>query len=134
MSVSSLEEGKLSVTRERMWGQYRRPKEIVLVKLPADPMSKAKYLAKGFTFIRYGGDEIPMAILDMSPDVLQRIAPIQAEAVIEPALETIVSTPTASETLPEIAPVNADEPELYVADHPYKSKRKAKNKKRRSTA
>lgn len=95
---------KLSITRDRMWGLYRRPKEPVAVKLPADPRSKAIYERKGFTFIRYGGDELPIAQPDMTPEVLKTI--VKEEAVIEP--------------------------ELYVAEHPYKSKRKKKKRKNTS--
>jgi hypothetical protein len=121
MAVSGLEDGKLTVTRERMWGQYRRPNEPVLVKLPADPQSKAKYVAKGFKFIAYGGDEIPVATLDTSPEQLAKIAP-KPVTVIEPDI-SIVSEPAAVEAV-----AGADEPELYVAEHPYKSKKKAKRK------
>ncbi len=64
------------VNRSRMWGQYRRPNEPILVKLPADPDAHARYLKKGFTFIKYGADEeIPLAILDTSAEQLQKIAP-----------------------------------------------------------
>jgi hypothetical protein len=125
MAVSGLEDGKLTVTRERMWGQYRRPNEPVLVKLPADPQSRTKYLAKGFTFIKYGGDELPIAELDVSEEQLRKIAPIP-EAVIEPEV-TIVSHPVAVETQ-ESTVTATDEPELYVSDKPYKSKKKAKRK------
>ncbi|MFH0897483.1 MAG: hypothetical protein V1850_05505, partial [Candidatus Bathyarchaeota archaeon] len=64
------------------WGQYRRPNEPVLVKLPADADSMPKYVAKGFTFIKYGGDELPIATLDTSVEQLQKIAPEPESAII----------------------------------------------------
>ena len=70
-----------TVTRSRMWGQYRRPNEPILVKLPADPDAHARYLKKGFVFIKYGGDELPMAMLDTSVEQLQKIAPEVKEPV-----------------------------------------------------
>jgi hypothetical protein len=93
----------LTVTRERIWGQYRRPNEPVLVKLPADPESMPKYKAKGFTFIKYVDEGCPIAIVDTSPEVLAKIA-----LPSEPQLNT--------------------EPETYIAEKPYKSKRKPKRK------
>ncbi len=105
--------GKLTVTRERMWGQYRRPNEPVLVKLPADPDSYKRYLAKGFTFIKYGGDDLPIAALDTSVEQLKKIAP-------EPVIEQPVNISAVVEDSATA------EPELYVAEHPYKSKRKKK--------
>ena len=118
--MTALEDGKLTTTRSRVWGQYRRPNEPILVKLPADIDSKKRYLSKGFIFVRYGGDELPIAELDIPVEVVMRPAP-----VVEPVKEEIVSEPVAAE---EPAVAGTDEPELYVSDKPYKSKRKKKRK------
>jgi hypothetical protein len=129
--MTALENGKLTVTRERMWGQYRRPTEPVLVKLPADPQSKAKYLAKGFTFIKFGADdEIPMAILDTSSEQLAAIAP---KAVIEPEISIASQSVVTDDPLPDSVATVTDEPELYVAEHPYKSKKKPKRKRQNTS-
>ncbi len=113
--MAALKEGQLTVTRERVWGQYRRPNEPVLVKLPADSDSMPRYIKKGFTFIKFGGDELPIAVLDTSLEQLQKIAP---EAVVIPSQSVVV----------EQTATTVDEPELYVSDKPYKSKKKKKRR------
>jgi hypothetical protein len=110
MAESELKEGRLTVTRQRCWGQYRRPNEPVLVKLPADADSMPRYIKKGFTFIKYGGDDLPIAILDTSEEQLKKITPES-----EPAI------------LPE--EVVIEEPELYVSDKPPKERKHRKKKK-----
>ncbi len=104
MADPELQEGRLTVTRCRMWGQYRRPHEPVLVKLPADPDSMPRYIKKGFTFIKYGGDEQTLAILDTSDEQLQKIAPEPESAI-------------------------TNEPELYVSDKPPKPKKHKRKRK-----
>ncbi len=110
MVDSELQEGRLTVTRARIWGQYRDPHDPVLVKLPADAVSMPRYIAKGFTFIKYGGDELPLAILDTSEEQLKKIVP-EPESAIQPAA------------------VVEQEPELYVSDKPPKERKHRKKKK-----
>jgi len=113
MSVE-LAQGKWTLTKTRMWGLYRHPTHKVISRLPAYDEAREKYIAKGFTFIRYCDDTEPAAQIDMSTQVLDTIVPKQA-ADINPVPE---STPA-----PDTEPV-----ELYVAEHPYRSKKKTKRK------
>jgi hypothetical protein len=111
MSVNEIGVGKLTVIKSRMWGQYRHPKDNVLVKLPAYPEAQEKYVRKGFIFIRHCDDDTPVAIVDMRPEVLDKIVSVTVAPVAD------INPPSAT-----------PEPEVYVAEHPYKSKRKPKRK------
>ncbi len=114
--LNRAKEGTLVTTRERAWGQYKRPSDGVLVRLPADPDALKRYQGKGLKLIRTGTEnDIPLAILDTSAESLAKIAPV---AVLEPELPVEASTP------------EAEEPELYVSDKPPKEK-KTKRKKRK---
>jgi len=123
MSATALQEGKWTVTKARLWGQYRHPKDRTIVRLPAYDEARTKYIAKGFEFLNYCDESTPAAQADTSPKVLDTLVPkniagINPEPVTQPVIEI------KKEENPE--PVI--EPELYVAEHPYKSKKKEKRK------
>jgi hypothetical protein len=113
MSATDLTSNTLTVIKSKMWGRFIHPRDNVIVRLPAYPEARDKYVKKGYQFVDFCDDSTPLVEVYMTEKALDKIAPAAAKV---------------ADTKPEPeAPVTPD-PEIYVAEKPYVSKRKPKRK------